>query len=59
MLKGICPGCETVFWGWGLAEEKNQVCDCGDKLKIIKTPGPDLYKRAREGRVMEDEDEEE
>ena len=36
MLKGICPGCEKVYWGWALILEENTWCECGDRLEITK-----------------------
>ena len=36
MLKGVCPKCKKVYYGWALTTPKHQRCDqCGTKLKII------------------------
>ena len=48
MLTGTCPGCEAIYYGWALAKAEEQICDCGDRLVIEATPGPDLYKRVYE-----------
>lgn len=34
MLKGTCPGCEEVYYGWALMLEENTWCECGDRLEI-------------------------
>jgi len=55
MLKGRCPCCEEVCYGWALMLEENTFCECGDRLEISEMPGDDLYKRVREAREDEEE----
>ena len=36
MLKGKCPGCEAVYYGWALQNKEHQWCECGDRLEITQ-----------------------
>jgi len=34
-MKGICPKCGTVYYGWALTNPREQKCDqCGSNLEI-------------------------
>lgn len=35
MLKGICPKCGKVFYGWALQNPEHQHCECGALLLIF------------------------
>ena len=40
MLKGKCPKCGKIYFGWALNSSRNQTCDiCGVGLKITDESG--------------------
>lgn len=43
MLKGTCPVCGRVYWGWALQEPDQQRCECGNRLMIPDLHTPVLY----------------
>jgi hypothetical protein len=35
MLEGKCPKCDARYYGWALANPRNQTCKCGAALIIF------------------------
>jgi uncharacterized OB-fold protein len=37
IMKGICPKCGTIYYGWALNNPKEQICGlCGSGLEIFR-----------------------